>query len=305
MQENEIIQWLLEGDVAIQYQVHRDLLHSEDKILRERIANEGWGFRFLSQRNENGHWGRGFYQPKWTSTHYTLLDLKNIGISPENQSVKETISLLIQNHKGPDGGMNPSGTIKNSDVCINGMFLNYAAYFRTDESALKSIIDFLISEQMPDGGFNCHSNRKGVVHSSLHTTLSVLEGIQEYALNQYRYRLSELLKAEKESQEFMLEHKLFQSHRTGEIIDPKMLMLSFPSRWRYDILRALDYFQFAKVKYDARMAPAIEILLKKKLADNRWPLQSRHPGTSHFEMEKTSQPSRWNTLRALRVLKCL
>ncbi|MBN2091527.1 hypothetical protein JW964_18080 [candidate division KSB1 bacterium] len=303
MRENEIMNWLLEGDVAIQYQVHRDLLHSEVPELRGRIANEGWGLQFLSLRNENGHWGRGFYQPKWTSTHYTLLDLKSLGISPENQAIRQTISLLIQNHKGLDGGMNPSRLIKNSDVCINGMFLNYAAYFKTDESDLQSIIDFLISEQMPDGGFNCRSNRSGAVHSSLHTTLSVLEGILEYTNNDYRYRLSELKKAEQESREFILHHKLFQSHRTGVIIDPKMLMLSFPSRWRYDILRALDYFQFARVEYDARMAPAIDILLKKKLADNRWPLQARHHGLRHFDMERTGKPSRWNTLRALRVLK--
>jgi hypothetical protein len=193
--------------------------------------------------------------------------------------------------------------IKNSDVCINGMFLNYAAYFRTDETVLKSIIDFLISEQMKDGGFNCYSNRKGAVHSSLHTTLSVLEGILEYSHNGYAYRLSALRKAEQEAQEFILQHKLFQSHQTGNIIDPKMLMLSHPSRWRYDILRSLDYFQFAEVEYDARMTPAIDVLLKKRLSDNRWPLQARHPGTTHFEMEKTGQPSRWNTLRALRVLK--
>ena len=182
------------------------------------------------------------------------------------------------------------------------MFLNYAAYFGMKADDLKSIIDFLLNEQMDDGGFNCYSNRKGATHSSMHTTLSVIEGILEYSRNGYQYRLGELQEVEAESREFLLRHKLFQSHRTGKIIDKKMLMLSYPSRWRYDILRALDYFCFAGVEYDPRMDEAMNVLLKKRKADGRWPLQAKHPGQTHFDMEKTGQPSRWNTLRALRVL---
>ena len=100
-----------------------------------------------------------------------------------------------------------------------------------------------------------------------------------------------------------MQHNLFRSDRTGEIIDKRMLMLSYPSRWRYDILRALDYFQFAGVDYDPRMQDALDVLLKKRRKDNRWPVQAKHPGQTHFEMEKTGGPSRWNTLRSLRVLK--
>jgi len=303
MKDDEIIKWLLEGDVSIQYQVYRDLLDSEQNLLRQRIEAEGWGADFLSHRLENGHWGHGFYQPKWTSTHYTLLDLKNLSISPNNLEIKQTLYLIFKNEKGQDGGINPSRTIKNSDVCINGMVLNYSSFFGVNEEKLKSIVDFLISQHMKDGGFNCHSNRKGAVHSSLHTTLSVAEGILEYSKNGYKYRTGELQKAEQESREFILQHRLFKSDRTGEIIDKKMLMLSYPSRWRYDILRALDYFQFAGVDYDNRMDNAIEVLLKKRRKDGKWPLQTKHPGQTHFDMEKSGEPSRWNTLRALRVLK--
>lgn len=303
MKDNEIIKWFLEGDVSIQYQVHRDLLDSEQNLLRQSIGAEGWAADFLSRRLENGHWGRGFYQPKWTSTHYTLLDLKNLSISPNNPEIKQTLYMIFKNEKGQDGGINPSGTIKNSDVCLNGMVLNYSSYFGVNETELKSIVDFLISQQMKDGGFNCHSNRKGAVHSSLHTTLSVAEGIFEYLKNGYKYRISELQKAEQESREFILQHRLFKSDRTGEIINKKMLMLSYPSRWRYDILRALDYFQFAGVDYDNRMDNVIEVLLKKRRKDGKWPLQTKHPGQTHFDMEKSGEPSRWNTLRALRVLK--
>lgn len=301
--DNRLFDWLLEGDVSIQYQVHRDLFDTIMPELRDRIAKEGWGAMFLSRRNENGHWGRSFYQPKWTSTHYTLLDLKNLGISPDNAVIKKTIDLILQKTKGVDGGINPSRTIKNSDVCINGMFLNYACYFKAPRDPMRSIVDFLIDTQMGDGGFNCRSNRGGAVHSSLHSTLSVLEGLQEYSLNDYTYRLSELTRIESESRGFILLHKLFRSDHTNEIIDKRMLMLSYPSRWRYDILRALNYFQYAGISYDPRMQDALDVLNKKRRKDGRWPLQAKHPGQTHFDMEKPGTPSRWNTLRALRVLK--
>jgi hypothetical protein len=297
-----VIEWLLGGDVSLQYQVYRDLLGCNDEQLRERIATEGWGAGLLSFRKEAGYWGRGFYQPKWISTHYTLLELKHLGISPDNREIRHALSLIIKNNKAADGGIYPIGTIKQSDVCVNGMFLNYATYFGVNEDDIKSVIDCLLTEHMPDGGFNCHSNRSGATHSSLHTTLSVSEGILEYSRNSYTYRLGELQAAEAESREFLLRHKLFRSHRTGTIIDQKMLMLSYPSRWRYDILRALDYFCLAGVEYDTRMDEAMSVLLKKRRQDGRWPLQAKHPGQTHFDMEKTGEPSRWNTLRALRVL---
>ena len=304
MIDNKIINWLLDGDISIQYQVYRDLLSVEREDLREKIENEGWGKRFLSFQSDNGHWGRGFYQPKWTSTHYTLLDLKNLGISNNCKPIKQTLDIVIKNNKNEnDGGIHPIGTVKESDVCINGMALNYLSYFRTQEKHLKSIVDFILSQRMVDGGFNCQLNRKGAKHSSLHTTISVLEGIQEYKKNNYTYRLDELIKAEIESREFILEHKLFKSDKTGEIISKKMLTLSYPSRWRYDILRALDYFQSAKIDYDERMNDAIDILQKKRNKENTWNLQANHPGQTHFDMEKIGKPSRWNTLRILKVLR--
>jgi len=303
MKQNEIIKWLLEGDVSIQYQVQRDLLDSEQPGLRKRIEREGWGADFLARRLENGHWGRKYYQPKWTSTHYTLLDLKNLSISPDQPRIKQTLNIIFKDEKGPDGGINPSRTIPNSDVCLNGMVLNFASYFGAPAKALEPIVDFLMSQQMKDGGFNCYSNRKGAVHSSLHTTLSVAEGILAYTKNGYQYRIRELQTAELGCREFILQHRLFKSDRTGTVIDEKMLRLSFPSRWRYDILRALDYFQFAGVEYDHRMDDAIQVLLKKRRQDGKWPLQAKHPGQTHFDMEKTGEPSRWNTLRVLRVLK--
>jgi hypothetical protein len=300
--DDQIIDWLLEGDASIQYQVQHDLLGLELPALKERIATEGWGAQFLQHRQDNGHWGRGFYQPKWNSTHYSLLDIKNLGFPTDHLKIAESISIILRDEKGKDGGINPSRTIGQSDVCINGMFLNYACYFKADQTELHSIVDFVIAQHMPDGGFNCRFNRQGAVHSSLHSTISVLEGIWEYAANGYQYRLTELEGIAAEAREFILHHQLFRSHRTGEIIDKRMLRLSYPSRWYYDILRALDYFQAASIQYDPRMEPALDILKSKQRKDQTWPLQAKHPGEVHFDMEKPGEPSRWNTLRASRVL---
>ncbi|MBN2009646.1 hypothetical protein JW960_09915 [candidate division KSB1 bacterium] len=302
MTDDKILPWLLDSDVSIQYQVHRDLLNDERPDLRQRIATEGWGADLLSRRTATGHWGRGFYQPKWTSTHYSLLELRHLN-TPSVPEITETLTIILKHHKAQDGGVDPHKTLQWSDVCINGMAMNYGCYFGMPEDDFVSVVDFLLTQHMPDGGFNCYSNYKSAVHSSLHTTLSIAEGILEYANVGYTYRLDELKRAEQGCREFMLQHRLFKSDKTGAIIDKKMLMLSWPSRWRYDILRALDYFRAANVDYDTRMDDAIEVLLNKRRRDGTWPLQLKHPGQTHFDMENIGAPSLWNTLRALRVLK--
>jgi len=303
MNTQKIIEWLLEGDVSIQYQVHRDLLSVEREDLKERISTEGWGAQFLSRRRPDGHWGQKFYQPKWTSSHYTLLDLRNLCIAPDSREIEESLEKIIRTEKGPDGGIRPIGSVQASDVCINGMFINYASYFKTAPEQLESVVDFILSQTMPDGGFNCMSNRSGAIHSSLHTTLSVIEGITEYEKNGYQYRLDELGLALRSSMEFILIHQLFLSDRTGEIIKKDFLRLPYPGRWKYDILRAMDYFQHASLDWDERMNPALQVLLKKRNKDFTWNVQASYPGQVHFEMEKAGKPSRWNTLRVFRVLK--
>jgi hypothetical protein len=303
MTHQEIINWFLQADVSIQYQTYRDLLSEDRKELQDRIENEGWGQKFLSNRNENGHWGLKFYQPKWTSTHYTLLDLKNLGISTSCKPILETLEMILRENKSPDGGILPIGEMQKSDMCINGMALNYLSYFKVDQNKIESIVDIILSQQLPDGGFNCRLNRSGAKHSSLHTTISVLEGVLEYKINNYSYRLDELLLVEKQAQEFILQHKLYKSDKTGEIIDSRFTRFPYPSRWRYDNLRALDYFQKANVNYDDRMHDAIDVLISKRTKEGLWKLNANYPGQVHFNMEKAGGASRWNTLRALRVLK--
>jgi len=304
MNENQIIEYLLEGDVSIQYQVYRDLLGTERKDLQSRIENEGWGQQFLAKRKAEGHWGDRFYQPKWISSHYTILDLRNLNLNPKHQAVKESIKQVYTKLKAEDGGiqLGPSTSYR-SDVCVNGMFLNYASYFNTPEKELESLVDCLLNELMPDGGFNCRTTRSGAKHSSLHSTISVLEGLSEFLNAGNNYRKSDILAAIQSAEEFILLHKLFLSDRIGKIIHKDFLKLAYPSRWKYDILRALDYFQKVDRKWDDRMEEAIQVLLKKQNKDGTWNVQAAHPGEVHFVMEKAGKASRWNTLRAMRVLK--
>ncbi|MEO1052647.1 MAG: hypothetical protein AAFX87_18585 [Bacteroidota bacterium] len=306
MDEDQIIAWLLAGDVSIQYQTYHDLLNVENKDLQARIADEGWGKQFLSKRNSNGHWGSSFYQPKWISTHYTLLDLRHLNLDPNNSMVNESIEQVLKMGMADDGGipLGPS-TSQHSDVCVNAMFLNYASYFKIEEDKLTSIVDSILHEIMPDGGFNCRSTRSGARHSSLHTTISVLEGLFEFLKAGHTYRKADIESARKSAEEFILLHKLFLSDRTGEIIHKAFLKLSYPSRWRYDILRALDYFQYAGSHWDERMQNAIDEIERKRNADGTWNMQAAHPGEVHFTMERAGKPGRWNTLRALRVLSHL
>ncbi|MEP3836012.1 MAG: hypothetical protein ABJM36_00090 [Algibacter sp.] len=304
MNEEQLIKWLLKGDVSIQYQVYRDLLGTDRMEIQDRISNEGWGKQFLSLRKPDGHWGDRFYQPKWISTHYSLLDLRNLNLNPNNILVKESIEQVLNTSKSEDGGiqLGPS-TSQHSDVCVNGMFLNYASYFQTSEKRLRSIVDCLLNEIMPDGGFNCRTTRCGASHSSLHSTISVLEGLFEFQKAGFSYKKGDISRAIKSAEEFILIHRLFLSDRTGEIISKDFLKLSYPCRWKYDILRALDYFQSTRRKWDDRMNEAIGVLLKKRNNDGTWSMQAAYPGKVHLIMEQAGKPSRWNTLRAMRVLK--
>lgn len=305
LRTGNVLDWLLQGDIAVAYQVKRDLQKAppeELSDLRKEIPRQGWGAALLQARRSDGHWGEGFYRPKWTSTHYTLLELKGLGTPETNQECSASTSMIFADSLGRDGGVNYAKTVKDSDVCINGMALGLGVYFKTKAILLESPLDFLLRTQMADGGWNCEHLR-GAVHSSVHTTLSVLEGLTEYLEAGIPYRSVQVLAARERGEEFLLQHRLYLSHRTGRIMDPKMTRLSYPPRWRYDILRALEYFRSSGRLYDSRMDCALELLLKKRRKDGTWPLQMKHPGKTHFEMEKVGRPSRWNTLRALRVLE--
>lgn len=306
MKDENLVHWLLDGDASIRYQVRRDLFGAGEKelgALQKRVEQEGWGASYLRLQNPDGHWGMGFYQPKWTSTHYTLLDLASLRVPRNNPQAQHSVSMVFDTSVSRDGSINFARSDIPSDVCINGMVLTYASYFGSKEPRhLNGIVDYLLRVRMADGGWNCEFHR-GATHSSVHTTISVLEGLREFQAAGHTYRQEEIKTAHQEGVEFLLRHRLFMSERTGKVINKAFLMLSFPPRWHYDILRALDFFQAAGIPFDERMAPALDVLAKKRRADGRWPLQNKHPGQAHFDMEKTGEPSRWNTLRALRVMR--
>jgi hypothetical protein len=301
--QSEMIGWLLQGDPSVRYHVHRDLLDSDESVVQqEQNANplKGWGKTFLEFQDASGTWGHGLYTPKWTSTFYTLLTLKQIGI-PMNPRIEKAIRLILDKGYFRDGGIN-LWRLSNSEACVTGMFLSIICHFGLNDVRRDGLAKNLVKIQMPDGGWNCRWP-KGATHSSFHTTISALEVLCEYEKRLSKNKKAEISAIREKGIEFLLQHKLFRSHRTGRIIDTKMTRFSFPPGWHYDVMRALDHFQDCHHKKDERMKESIELLLSKQGKDGLWKLQQKHSGSVFFDMEETGEPSRWNTLRALRILK--
>lgn len=299
---DEIINWLMEGDASIKYQVSKDLLH-EDRIVYERyyqdIYKSGWCKKLIDLWNPiTKKWGEGIYGPKWISTTYTMLDLKNFCIDPSLDCYQQAATLLIEKLQVDQRPRSEYPL----DLCICGMLLNLCCYGKLRHPSINTIVDTLLYYHMDDGGWNCllsHSPH----HSSLHTTINVLEGFLEYEQNNYDYRLDEIQEKMSKAHEFILSHRLYKSDKTGKVINKSFTMLSYPPRWKYDVLRVLDYFRKANVPYDERLDDAIELLKDKQRKDGTWPVQQKYPGRVHFDYEKTGSSSRINTLRALRVLE--
>lgn len=301
---SKTIRWLLEADSAIRWQVLRDLCDEPAPVYeseRALVTQQGWGARLLAKQDEDGNWGRGIYSPKWKSTTYTLLTLRHLGLPPEHPQALRGCEKFFSHGLEQDGGINLWKSHRHSETCINGMFLALLAYFGYPDERIHSVFEFLLNEQMPDGGWNCE-RIKGATHASFHTTISVLEGLDEYRAH-YPENLPAVKAARAKAHEFLLQHRLYKSHRTGEIFDTKMTLMHFPPRWRYDFIRALDYFQGIDAPKDERMDDAIQLLHAKQNPDGTWPLNAPWPGLVYFHMEETGKPSHWNTLRALRVLK--
>jgi hypothetical protein len=229
-----------------------------------------------------------------------MLLLRDFGLPASNRPAHRACVLLLDRGFQLDGGIN-YGWKGRSETCITGMVLSILCYFQHEDDRLDTLANYLLREQMPDDGWNCQRHC-GATHSSVHTTISVLEGLRLYELHRGR-KAQAAQAAQARGREFLLMHRLFRSDRTGEIIKPIFLRFSFPPRWHYDILRALDYFQAVNAPGDQRLAEAIEIVRSRQGEDGRWSLQSNHKGRTYFDLERLGAPSRWNTLRALRVLR--
>ncbi|HEX2404684.1 MAG TPA: hypothetical protein VHM29_08275 [Acidimicrobiia bacterium] len=298
----DVIEWLLEGDPSIRWQVMRDLTGEPESGVaaeRSRVAEEGWGARLLSLQNDDGQWGGGAYSPKWTSTTYTLLQLRDLGVDPAAAPIRKAVQLV---HERVVMGRDrwPFFSYK-GETCITGMVLSLAAYYGVAGEGSDAVVDWLLGEQLEDGGWNCATVR-GSTRSSFNTTILALEGLLEYE-NTRAGRVDEVGAARARGREYLLARRMFRSERTGAVISAGWTRFSFPPRWHYDVLRGLDYLRSAGASPDERMDEAIALVESKRSRDGRWPLQNHHKGSEHFVMEPgPGKPSRWNTLRAMRVL---
>ncbi len=298
-----VISWLMAGDPSIRWQVMRDLLatpRAEWQAEQAKVANQGWGARLLRHQDGAGRWTPRLYGQKWISTTYSMLLLRQLGLPPAEPSAVRSCLLFLEEGLWHDGGINLSPTQKRSETCITGFVLGLLSWLAIDDPRRERLVDYVLREQMDDGGWNCQRGR-GATHSSFHTTINVLEGLRDY-VEARGPRAPEVVQAEARARRFFLAHHLYRSHRTGKIVHPAFTRFSFPPRWHHDVLRTLDYFRASSAQYDVRLEDPVGLMLNRRGRDGRWILQNRHPGQTFFELEKVGKPSRWNTLRALRIL---
>ncbi len=301
---DEVVDWLVGGDPAVVWQVQRDILSRAEATwsrTRRRVAREGWGARLLSHRSADGRWGGGLYQPKWTSTFYTLRLLTHLGMPPNERGARASCCLLLDEGVPESGGVSlwSSGW---TDTCVTAMLLSMACYFGLgSDERCERMVHWLLAEQMDDGGWNCNRRRGGARHASFHTTISTLEGLS--AFESARGSDVRVQRAVEKGRDYFLRHRLYRSERTGEIVRASFAKLSFPPRWYFDVLRGLEHFANVDAAWDERLGDAVDVLLDAKRGDGRWRAQNWHSGEEYFRIEGGREPSRMNTLRALRVLR--
>src|SRR5712691_1086080 len=317
----DVAAWLLNSDPAIRWQVMRDLTDASEEDVaaeRTRVASEGWGARLLALQRKDGQWDGGtptlsstaatkWWQslpperqgtlfPQWTSTSWSLVLLRNFGLDPASAAARRAVRLVRERCRWEhDGEPFFAGEV---EPCINGRVVALGAYFGED---IRGVVDRLLGEQMKDGGWNCeHEN--GSTRGSFHSTIEVLDGL--LACERATGGPTEVRTARLRGQEYLLERRMLRRLSTGEVIDPTFTQFSYPTGWYYDVLRGLDYLRAAAAVPDERVAEAIDLVESKRDADGRWPLENPRPGRLHFAMDEgEGRPSRWNTLRAMRVLR--
>jgi len=301
-----VTDWLLDSDPSIRWQVMRDLMHEPAHDIdgeRSRVATEGWGARLLALQAPDGLWVGKAWSQDWTDTFHALELLRRFGLDPASEQARYAVGLVSEHVTWSDGSPWPSPWADNRffegevEPCINGNVVSTGAYFGVDMTPL---VDRLLGEQLPDGGWNCEVEN-GATVSSFGTTINVLEGLLEH--ERATGGSPTVRQARRRGEEYMLERRLFRRKSTGEVIDSSWLQFSFPTWYHYDVLRGLDYLRDAEFEPDERVAEALGVVEDRRDVDGRWPLENVYAGEAHFQMEDgAGQPSRWNTLRALRVL---
>jgi hypothetical protein len=305
-----VLDWLLDSDPAIRWQALRDLADAPEDVVaaeRARVATEGWGARLLARRDPDGQWAGGACFPAsgwssdedgqpWTSTLPTLVLLTDFGLDPDSAAARETVALVRDNCRWEyddrrffDGEVEP---------CINGRTVALGACFGQH---VDGIVARLLDDQLDDGGWNCWTEH-GSTRSSFDSTINVLEGL--LAHERATGGTPRTAAARRRGEEYLLDRSLFRRRSTGEVVSPAYLQFSFPPRWHYDVLRALDYFRDAGGTPNQRLDEAVDLVRGKQQPDGTWLLENTHAGAVHFALEDgDGRPSRWNTLRALRVLR--
>ena len=306
-----VIDWLLDSDPSIRWQVLRDLSGApaaEVAAERARVATEGLGARLLALQADDGLWGGAAWNRGWNSTMHVLMLLRDFGVDPASREARRAVGLVRDRVTWQ--GCGPQECAYNTffagevEPCINAQVAAVGAYFGQD---VRGIIERLLAEQLSDGGWNCEAPRRST-RASFNTTICVLEALLEYERAGGTAR--EVSEARLRGQEYLLERRLLRRRSTGELIarDRKggaaWTRFAFPTWWHYDVLRALDYLRSAGVTPDERVSEAIELVASKRDGDGRWPLDTLYPGVMPAEWDESEgQASRWNTLRALRVLR--
>lgn len=307
---SSVIGWLLDSDPAIRWQVLRDLTNAPaDEVAAERVrvATTGMGARLLALQGTNGQWGGAAWNRGWDSTMHALILLREMGLDPASDEAARAVGLVCDYVTWE--GCGPPECHRNRffageiEPCINGQVAASGAYFGQE---VQGIIDRLLGEQLADGGWNCEAEY-GSTRSSFNTTICVLEALLEY--EQAGRGSPAVTAARLGGQEYLLERHLLRRRSTGELIecdrtgDGVWTRFAFPTWWHYDVLRGLEYLRRAGVAPDERVAEAIDLVVSKRDDNGRWPLEVRYPGTMPVEIDEgEGRPSRWNTLRALRVL---
>jgi hypothetical protein len=302
------IDWLLDSDPAIRWQVLRDLTNAPAADVaaeRARVEHDGWGARLLALEDRDGLWVGGACfpasytgaepgQPR-TATMHTLQTLQLLGLDAASPSARRAAGLVAANGRWEhDGQRYFDGEV---EPCINGRTIETGAYFGVD---VTPIVDRVLAERLADGGWNCRA-ANGSVRSSFDTTINVLDGLLGF--ERATGGSAEVRTARRSGEEYLLERGLFRRKSTGAVVQPAYLEFAFPYYWHYDVLRALDYFRGSGADPDPRMAEAVAVVQSKRQPDGRWLLDRIHPGRVYFDLESAGTPSRWNSLRALRVLK--
>jgi hypothetical protein len=301
---DEVVAWLLAGDSdpAICWQAQRDLCGAgsgDAAATRARVATEGWGARLLAAQDGDGRWAGALYSPKWTSTTYTLLLLHWLGLPSGHPQALAGCRQLWEGARFYGGGLNLARSVRQPETCITGMLVLLASSFGHADERLARTVTWLLGQQLEDGGWNCETVRCGSRHGSFHTSITVLDALLAYARAGGPVPVGEAMAR---GRAFFLDHSLYRSHRTGEVVDAAFTRFPFPPQWHFDVLRGLEHYAAVGADRDERLADAVDVLRKRRRGDGRWPVHRGHPGRQWFRMEERG-PSRWATLRCLRVLR--